>query len=84
MNKIKRDLRYLEKWWNNSLTSGIRLGVLGTKHNAAITLHALSKEICFVAEETEGYIGLNFHGKLSVEVQSDITLCLFRHKTDFF
>ena len=37
--------------------------MLGTKHNAAITLHVLSKEINFVAKEIEGYIGLNFHGK---------------------
>jgi len=63
MNRIKRNLRHIERWWNNLLTSGKRLGVLGTKHNAAITLYALSKEISFVAEETGGYIGLDFHGK---------------------
>ena len=66
---IHKDLKMVIASVNGLKTHGDRLTIQFYKKNkcvtgnAAITLDALSKEISFVAEETEGYIGLDFHGK---------------------
>lgn len=63
MKRLKRKLSRLADWWDNSVSDGMRLGVLGTKHNAAITLHTLSDRATLVVDETEEMVGDDFHGR---------------------